>query len=111
MSSPHLVRGTLLVLGFALFTVTLNDSLSAQPPANELAELRDLLEVGLKARRPEEFRFIARVVALVGNERLPRPVVTSTYHWARKKAGPRQYAYPYFERALRIRAARIGVRL
>jgi len=74
----------------------------------EVAELQDQLESGLKARRPAEFAFIQRVVTLVEQGRLPVPLVVSTYRWAESKY---KQPFPYFVRALRIRAARIGVQL
>ena len=72
----------------------------------EVASLKDQLEKGLRARRPEEFAFIAKVVSLVNEGRLPLSLVKSTFQWARRK---QPYQMPYFQKALRIRAARIGV--
>ena len=69
-------------------------------------DLKDKLEKGLRARRPEEFAFIGRVVAMVDKGQLPLDLVRETFAWARKK---RPYPYPYFERALKIRAAAIGI--
>ncbi|MFV1968357.1 MAG: hypothetical protein ACC628_23270 [Pirellulaceae bacterium] len=111
MSSRIASRGIFLVPVFVFFTVALSDSLSPQAPGAEVADLREQLEDGLKARRPLEFRFIARVVTLVDTNRLPLPLVLGTFQWARRRAGLNKYPYPYFEWALRIRAARIGVRL
>ncbi len=71
-------------------------------------DLKDALEKGLKARRPEEFKFIERVVFLVEQGVLPKRLVQSTFFWARKK--PRVQAF-YFERALKIRARRLGILL
>lgn len=64
------------------------------------------LEQGLYARRPEEFEFIARVVRMVDENQLPRQLVESTFQWARKK---RPYPYVYFERGLKVRAARLRI--
>ena len=72
----------------------------------QVADLKKQLEAGLKARRPQEFAFIARVMALVDAKELPRELVQSTFDWARKK---QPHPFQYFERALRIRAAKIGV--
>jgi hypothetical protein len=76
--------------------------------AAEVADLQDQLENGLRARRPAEVAFIQRVVTLVRQDRLPLPLVVSTYRWAQSKY---RQPFPYFVRALRIRAARIGVRI
>lgn len=76
------------------------------PVGLELAEMDRQLEFGLKARRPSEFRFIDRITVLTRNGALPLDLVASTFSWARKK---QPYPFPYFARALRIRAAEIGV--
>ncbi|MGB6045537.1 MAG: hypothetical protein WBF93_20455 [Pirellulales bacterium] len=74
-----------------------------EPPS-----LKDTLENGLRARRPEEFAFIGTVVELVEQGTLPRRLVESTFMWAQ-----RQHAlpFPYFELGLRTRAKRIGISL
>jgi hypothetical protein len=71
--------------------------------------LKDTLEKGLKARRPQEFEFIARVVAKVDAHQLPRKTVESTFLWARKKRQP--HAFQYFQRAIQLRASKLGVAL
>ena len=71
-----------------------------------IATLKEQLESGLRARRPEEFAFINRVVTQVDNGQLPRSLVKGTFQWARRK---KPYPYPFFERALKIRAARLGI--
>jgi hypothetical protein len=43
---------------------------------------------------------------MVDQGKLPRDLVYSTFGWARKK---RPYPFPYFERGLKKRAARIGI--
>jgi len=68
--------------------------------------LQEMLEKGLQARRPAEFAFIDRVVQQVHNGTLPLDLVRGTFDWARNK---RPYPYPYFERALKVRAARQGI--
>jgi hypothetical protein len=76
--------------------------------AAEVADLQEQLEDGLKARLPREFAFIDRVVALVREGRLPLDLVKGTFQWARSK---RPYPFPYFERGLRLRAAKLGITL
>ncbi len=73
--------------------------------APQVADLKDQLESGLRAHRPSEFTFIATVVGLVESGHLSRSVVTSTFQWAQPKKQP----FPYFERAMRLRAARRGI--
>ena len=73
------------------------------------ADLKGELEAGLKARLPNEFAFVAQVVSLVDNGQLPLDMVKSTFVWAVRK---RPYApFPYFERAMRLRAAELGITL
>ncbi len=74
----------------------------------QVADLKDQLEGGLKARLPREFAFIAQVVEKVESGDLPTEMVLGTFHWARRK---RPYPFPYFERALRLRAAKEGIDL
>jgi hypothetical protein len=97
-------RTHLLVI--AVFATILNAA-SPMSVAQDIPDLQTRLERGLKATRPNEFAFIARVVRLVDDERLPLALVNSTYNWAVGKRPP----MPYFEQAMRVRAARIGVRL
>lgn len=75
----------------------------------QVADLKEQLEKGLQARRPVEFKFIANVVALVQQKKLPLDLVLSVFHWARRQVISRKYPFPYFERAMRILAARRGV--
>ena len=76
--------------------------------AADVADLQEQLESELQARRPVEFAFIDRVCDLVETDVLPVDLVNTTFLWARPKR-PRPYVY--FERAMRIRAAKRGVQL
>jgi hypothetical protein len=80
-------------------------SASAQDGLNpgpvEKPDLQDTLEKGLKARRPQEFAFVRRVVALVEAGDLPQTLVQSTFLWARKRS---RRPFQSFEFALRQRA-------
>jgi hypothetical protein len=71
-------------------------------------DLQSTLEAGLKARRPEEFQFIARVVQLVNQGRLDEDLVRGTFLWARKK---RKHPFQYFEFAIRRKAREVGILL
>jgi len=68
--------------------------------------LKKTLEAGLKARRPQEFAFLAMVAAKVESGTLPRSLVESTFFWARRQG---RYPFVYFQAGLRERAKRIGV--
>jgi hypothetical protein len=74
----------------------------------EVANLKDQLSFGLRARLPSEHAFIALVVERVESGKLPLEMVMSTFQWARRK---RPYPFPYFESALRLRAALKGIAL
>jgi hypothetical protein len=74
-----------------------------------VAPLRDQLVNGLRATRPEEIAFIDRVVAFVAEDALELSTVNAAFKWARKRRP--SYPYPFFERAIRVLAAREGVTL
>lgn len=78
------------------------DNGGLNPGPVEKPSLKDVLEKGLKARRPVEFEFIGTVVQLVDARQLPQTLVQSTFLWARKKRV--KYPFQYFEFALRQRA-------
>jgi hypothetical protein len=75
-------------------------------PAGVEIDLQDQLEKGLKARLPQEFAYIRRVVDLVRTGQLPLCLVRGTFDYARKK---HPYPLQYFHRALTIRAAKRGI--
>ena len=100
--------GILLITASAMATANFRASLAADAPV-AIENLKQTLELVLRARRPEEFAFIARVVELVDAGTLPRDMVESTLGWVRKK-DPRR-PFQYFEQALRVRAKAIGVEL
>jgi hypothetical protein len=84
-----------------------NDSTDKEKNKTEgKSSLKDTLEKGLKARRPEEFSFVRRVVLLVDTGRLPRSVVESTFLWARAKE---DYPFQYFQMGLTLRAKKLGI--
>ena len=76
--------------------------------AGRVADLKSQLESGLKARRPVEFRFIADIVRRVQRRELPLKLVLESFHYARRR---HPFPFQYFQRAIQIRAARIGVKI
>lgn len=74
-----------------------------------IADLEDQLTAGLKIRQAEEERFVAAVLMLVEEKRLPVSLVKSVFHWSRRK-NPK-VPFPYFERAMRLTAEKIGVEI
>ena len=77
----------------------------------QVADLKTQLEKGLKARFPRDFALIELVVTMVENNQLPRSLVQSTFEWARRRASGKKYPIVYFERALRDRAAKMGIQI
>ncbi len=99
-------RGALLLLVAFMSGVAIADSLGQQFQGGVQVDLKKQLETGLYARRPEEFTYIARIVRMVDRRQLPEKLVISTFGWARRK---RPYPLVYFERALQVRARKIGI--
>lgn len=103
-----LVIGTLLAVSpqNALATDRSNSRDCLQDAERE--DLLALLQIGLKPASPREFAFLAKVVQMVGERRLPREMVEGTFIWARRQSG---WSFPYFEQALRLRARRAGIKI
>lgn len=100
-------RVSILLLLIAVFSFAGANTLGErQQRGGTTTSLKQQLEFGLKARRPTEFRFIANVVQMVDQGKLSMKLVKSTFQWARHR---RPYQFPYFERGLRLRAARLGI--
>lgn len=93
----------------ALSRVSVESSTDFDPQAAKVANLKDQLEKGLRVRRPEEFAYVGYIVGLVESDDLPLQLVLETFQWARKQDG--HYPFPYFQRAIRIRAARAGIEI
>lgn len=74
-----------------------------------VATLNDQLVAGLRATRPEQKEFIAKVVRAVDEKRLDHQLVSAVFVWSRRRWPP--MPFPYFERAMRIEAAKRGVAL
>ena len=103
------LRPVLLCLLFALAAATLPARADDQPPAGRTAGLEDRLKAGLRAQLPAEEDFIEKVVILVRTGKLPGKLVDSTYIWAIERR--KEYPFPAFEKALRLQAEKLGVRL
>jgi len=109
---PSILAGTGLVNladASAAEPVEVADVSVSNPLAAEVADLKEQLENGLKARLPADFAFISKVVTLVEQDKLPISVVKAVFQWARKKGAANNYPFPYFQRALKIRAKKLGI--
>lgn len=76
---------------------------------NNLDKFERLLKAGLRARRPVEFAFIALVVDMVRNGKLPKELVQKAFVWVRNNKKKERYPAVWFEFALRALAAREGI--
>jgi hypothetical protein len=96
----------LAALGLAVYDVP-----AADPPAitgsgvSPSIDLKAQLEKGLRARRPVEFQYIAEIVKLVEQGKLPRDLVDSTFVYARHR---RSRQIQIFQFVLRSRAKERG---
>jgi hypothetical protein len=106
MRVPYLLLLVLALVASQRVTGAQDDFDVATSIGKKSANLEETLEAGLQARRPEEFAFLRRVVTMVEQRQLPEELVRSTFAWARRK---RPYPFPFFERGLKLRAARIGI--
>ncbi len=103
----HSIAALSGLAGCAGLVVLWNVSSATSAAAVEVADLKEQLKSGLLVRRPEEHLFIDRVVRMVEQDRLPVDLVKSVFQWARKKK--KNTPFPYFEKALRLRAAELGI--
>lgn len=76
--------------------------------------LHDMLRVGLKAKTEADFEYIAEVVKLVDEGKLPRSMVDSSFLYARYRyrthpTSHRLRPMVYFQPSLTARAKKIGV--
>ncbi|MFP6750776.1 MAG: hypothetical protein VB855_03795 [Pirellulaceae bacterium] len=102
------MRCATLLCFLLLFSATLAIP-SRDAPGVDVADLKDQLKNGLRVRRPGDLAFIDAVVEQVEQGRLPLSLVKSTFQWARTKMT--RYPFPYFAKALRIRAGKLGIKL
>lgn len=77
--------------------------------ASSKYNLQKQLELGLKARRDSDFRYIANVVSRVENGTLPRKIVDQAFLYSRARS--RDYPLVYFQTTLKLLAKKAGVTL
>ena len=108
-------RFTIVVsLSLVLLTFTASFATESETGSSGLVSLKlsddfeNQMNVILRSRRPVEFEFVSTVVKMVEQDQLPLDLVQSTLLWVRKKKDC-EYPFVYFERALRVRAAKLGI--
>jgi hypothetical protein len=113
---PMVTRISLFVLTLLVANIAVaQDAGVTEPLATEagggiiVADLEQQLTAGLKLRRDQEKAFVDAVISHVEQKRLPVSLVKSVFHWSRRK-NPK-VPYPYFERAMRLTAEKIGVEI
>ena len=104
------VIGVVLIVGLASIpsvTTGLASNVNGTTSSGlDISELKEQLIFGLRARSRHDRHFIDHIVAKVRAQELSMDMVESTFIWARRK---QPYPFPYFERALRIRAAEADI--
>ena len=111
---------TVVVLGLsassaqAIDPAKIEQALGTDPKALGVGLAKSLdfklqLEKSLKARRPSDFAFIAKVVKQVECGKLPRTLVDQTMGYARGRS--QKYPFIYFEFALKKQAEKLGLTL
>ncbi len=76
---------------------------------NQTASLYDILVSNLKATTPDQQTFLVRVVEETNNKRLDQGLALAVMRYAQHKHSA--YPFPYFERAIRVEAAKRRVSL
>lgn len=109
LSRSKLLRHVLCGLLVSLAAASLPTRGDDLPPAGRTAGLEDRLKAGLRVQLPAEEDFVEKVVLLVRTGKLPGKLVDSTYIWAIERR--KEYPFPAFEKALRLQAEKLGVRL
>jgi hypothetical protein len=79
------------------------------PPQTGNAPLAERLKTGLRVQLPGDEAFCDRVATLVATGRLPVKLVDATYIWSLQRA--KKYPFPAFQQALRLKAAKLGIRI
>lgn len=104
----------ILAICFALagaWTI-LEQPASAQTIVNqdgaEVASFRDRLVLGLRARHPNEVKFVEDVVKLVEQKKVPQTFVDEIYFWIYERKANQRFKFVYFERIYRLRATAAG---
>lgn len=101
----------LLVLGSTLMppAPVTGGTVTTQAGQVNLHALNDMLVKGLKATREEEKLYIAQVVRLVGEKKLPVALVYASFQYARKRRP--DYPFPYFRYSVKTLAKRKNIDL
>ncbi len=73
----------------------------------QFIEYERQLNALLKTRRDEEKLFVGQVVAQIRLGKIPSKLVQTSYQWVRNKRPDTNYPFIYFEKVLRLQAAKL----
>jgi hypothetical protein len=102
-----------LLIAFAVSSENVSFAQITQPVTprggNQAASLNDILVNNLKATTPDQQAFLLRVVEETDNKHLEQGLALAVMRYAQRKHSA--YPFPYFERAIRVEAAKRRVAL
>ncbi len=108
-------RQILKCLGGSLALACVSFASTARAQLERSPALLERLLVGLRAKSSSDRAFVARVVQLVEQGKLPLKLVDSTFFWARKRASRNRYTANnpmiYFRPGMEARAKKLGIEL
>ena len=104
-----LIALLVLVSTFSPPATVIGGTITTQSGQVNLFALNDLLVKGLKATREDEKLYIAEVVRLVGQKKLPVALVYASFQYARKRRP--DYPFPYFRYSVKTLAKRKNIDL
>jgi hypothetical protein len=104
--------GTLLLVGVCVTVAHAQASTAPDVTEGRKLPLREQLNLGLKTTTKDDKEFVDKVVLKVEQGVLPRPLVDSTFLWARERANQRSASRSlrpivYFRPGLIARAKRM----
>ena len=104
-----LIALLVLVSTFTPPATVIGGTITTQSGQVNLLALNDMLVKGLKATREDEKLYIAEVVRLVGQKKLPVALVYASFQYARKRRP--DYPFPYFRYSVKTLAKRKNIDL
>lgn len=90
--------------GSGFITTSADSSISPDKKQLRFEDYEARLNALLKTRRDEEKQFLAAVLLMVMEDKLPERLIETSYKWVVNKRPDTNYPFIYFERVLRIQA-------
>jgi hypothetical protein len=76
-----------------------------------LKQYEEQLNAILKTRLDEEKEFIAKIVDLIEEDKLPRKVVDTSFKWVLNRRTGTNHPFVYFERVLRYQTKKLKIEI